>query len=113
MSYTIKFGKLLMWTDPMYPQLWSRIAGIPYGPRSVRSAPLCEDAMHCPGENAQEDRIQMAVVLRNLYLATGVLPENLTHVVEFGAGTGQMAHVARTLGFQGLHLVIDMPQMLK
>ena len=78
-----------------------------YGPRGVKSYSLQNYSA------TQLDRVQHAWVFFAMMQVTGLTFENLGLVLEFGAGTGQMASVLHSLPFfQSLHLVYDMPPML-
>lgn len=83
-----------------------------YGPRGVKSYPLPPCA-GCLAAKTQLDRVQHAWVFFAMERVTGLKLEELGLVLEFGAGTGQMAHVLQVLpSFQGLHLTFDVPAML-
>jgi hypothetical protein len=43
--------------------------------------------------------------------ATGRRVENLSRIVEFGAGYGAMAVICRHLGFDGDYVILDLPEM--
>ena len=93
--------------DPAYAARWERFEDAcgSYGPSSLSKLPM----RHA---SCEHERITMVSHFRTLLLSTGVAPVNLSAIVEFGGGTGQLAHVARSVGFEGMHVVYDMPPML-
>ena len=58
------------------------------------------------------ERIQHVFHFYNLYSSTGTLLSQYKQIIEYGAGTGDNAATIRELGFEGLHIVIDIPPML-
>lgn len=57
-------------------------------------------------------RVQELTHIRVLRQVAGMVVSDLVRVVEFGGGTGETAAVFRDLGFNGRHIIIDLPPML-
>lgn len=77
-----------------------------YGPQSVRVR---------QAEDCKFRAVHSQPVLHwwNFYYSTGLLPANISILLEFGGGTGEQTSVLSSLNFTGVHLIYDYPQMLQ
>ena len=58
------------------------------------------------------ERVQHVFHFFVLEKAINILPSQLSQVIEFGAGTGEIESLLRQANFEGTHFVIDIPPML-
>ena len=71
-----------------------------YGPKGIKLY-----------ENIQLDRVQQVWSIYNFVEKLNFSLDNDEIILEFGAGTGQMADVLSDLNFKGRHIIYDLPLM--
>lgn len=55
--------------------------------------------------------IRQAYALQLASDISGISPDSLSSIFEFGGGYGALAHVARRAGFKGMHIIYDYPEL--
>ena len=120
-EYFEQNGRILQ-SHPLWDSLWHRALATSFSymhgrvPISVKlpsNLRLNEYEDH-PGQYFyyRAEAVQLVFNHMILHNTLGLLPHQLSQVVEFGGGTGFHAALLPSLGFNGIHFVYDLPPML-
>ena len=93
---------------------WNLVRPLPCPPAdevaaTIARSPRDDVPRYMTFRHAQSVDASHFLVLRE---ATGLEPRLLSRIVECGAGAGELAGVVRDLGFEGAHIIYDLPPML-